>query len=73
MAWMGWGVGGSFCPKPAAYRDVRTEAGLRNEVFAARLNTPVSTCVQHSSNNVIIVNWMKLRVWAGVEKGERWV
>lgn len=49
------------------------ETRLRNEVFAARLNTSVSTCAQHSSNNVIIVNWVKLRVRAGVEKRERWV
>lgn len=55
------------------YGDAGMETRLRNEVFAARLNTSVSTCAQHSSNNVIIVNWVKLRVWAGVEKRERWV
>lgn len=35
-----------------------------------QLNTVVSTCVQHSSNNAIIVNWVTLRVWAGVERGK---
>lgn len=49
------------------------ETRLRSEVFAARLNTVVSTCVQHSLNNVTIVNGVKPRVWAGVEKRERWV
>lgn len=49
------------------------ETRLRNEVLAARLNTVVSTCVQHSSNNVSIVNGVKRRVRAGVEKRERWV
>lgn len=43
------------------------ETRLRNEVLAARLNTVVSTCVQHSSNNVSIVNGVKQRVRAGEE------
>lgn len=65
--------GQAFCHKRGSRADVGVGVG-QGITVPARLNTPVSTCVQCCSNNVIIVNWNGPKgLGMGWEKEKRWV